>query len=108
MKIKALYNQILFQFIDKVNSIGQFEEQKSDGGIIIMGDHDKSAKTSRWATIVSLGPDCGTELRVPGCRILIENLRWTNGVKYEGEMIWKTDETQILAYKWPDDEIVGV
>jgi co-chaperonin GroES (HSP10) len=105
MEIRALHNQILFQFVDRVNTIGQFEEQKTEGGILILGDHDKSAKISRWATIVSLGPDCSDELRVPGCKILIENLRWTNGVKYEGQMIWKTDETQLLGYSYPEDAV---
>lgn len=109
MKIRALRNYILFQFLDRVNTIGQFEEQKSDGGILILSDHDKSAKISRWAKIVSLGPQCSDILREDNCEILIENLRWTAGVKLEGEFIWQTDETQLLGYRYPEnmDQVAG-
>jgi hypothetical protein len=99
MKIRAIYNQILFQFIDRVNNKGQFEEAKSNGGIIIIGGFDDSAKQARWARVVSLGPDCSDVLRAPGVEILIENLKWTEGVSLEGQKLWKTDETQLLAYR---------
>lgn len=101
MKIRALRNYILFQFLDRVNTIGQFEEEQSMGGILMLGDHDKSAKKSRWAKIISLGPECSDIIRGDDCEILIENLRWTAGVKYEGEFVWQTDETQLLGYRYP-------
>ncbi len=99
MNIRAIYNQILFQFVDKVNAKGQFEEARSKGGIILIGGFDDSAKQPRWARIVSLGPDCSDELRTSGCEILIENLRWNEGAKLDGQRLWKTDEDQVLAYR---------
>lgn len=108
MNIKAIHNHILFQFLDRVNYQGQFEEQQSLGGILILSDHDKSAKSPRWAKIISLGPDCSDVFRKEGCEILIENLRWTPGVKYQGENLWRTDEDQILAYRYPEDTNVAI
>ena len=100
MKIKAIHNGILFQFIDKVTTKGEFEEQASAGGIIIMGNFDKSASYPRSGRVINAGPDCSEILKKPGCEVLIENLRWTPGVKCENEMVWKTDEEQVLAYRY--------
>lgn len=100
MEIRAIRNHILFQFIDRVTARGEFEEEKTKSGIIINSHFDTSAKTSRWARIVSLGPDCSNYLRELGCEILIENLKWTKGVPFSGQTVWKTDENQILAYRY--------
>lgn len=102
MNIRAIHDQILFQFVDRVNSKGQFEEAKSHGGIILMGGFDDSAKQPRWAKIVSIGPLVSKFLGVPGVEILIENLKWTAGQKLEGQTLWKTDESQVLAYRVRD------
>lgn len=106
MKIRAIRNRIIFQFLDEVSLKGQFDEGKQQG-IIVLGDHDKSAKTSRWAKIISLGPECSDELRADDCEILIENLRWTEGAMYEGEKYWMTDETQLLGYRYNDSYQIG-
>ena len=103
MNIRAIHNHILFQFLDRVNSIGQFEEEKTTSGLVILGDHSKSANQPRWAKIISLGPDCSDELRVDGCEILIDNLRWTPGIKYKNEPLWRTDEDQLLGYRYTND-----
>lgn len=97
--LHALHNHILFQFVDRVTTAGTFEESQTQGGIIMLSDNDKSAKTSRWAKIISLGPKCSKVFTQPNCEILIENLRWTEGAKFNGETIWRTDENQILAYR---------
>lgn len=102
-QITAIYNHIVFQFIDRVNSNGVFEESASAGGILMVSDHDKSARQARWARIISLGPDCTDVLRKPGCEILIEALRWSPGVKYQNDFYWRTDETQLLGYRYPED-----
>jgi hypothetical protein len=101
MNIKAIHNHIIFTFIDNVNSDGQFEEITS-GGLVLLGHFDNSAKTSRWANIISLGPDCSTYLKKKGCQILIENLKWTSGIMFEDQMVWRTDESKVLAYRYPD------
>lgn len=103
MNIQAIRNHIVFQFLDRVDLKGQFEEQRTGGGIVLIGDHDKSAKNARWAKIVSLGPDCSNVLRVEGCEILIDNLRWSPGVKYKEQFVWRTDEDQLLGYRYPEN-----
>lgn len=101
--IKAIYNHIVFQFLDRVNTRGIFEESSMAGSIIMIGDHDKSAKQPRWAKIISLGPDCSDVLRHEGCEILIDALRWSPGIKYNDEFLWRTDENQLLGYRYPED-----
>lgn len=108
MNIRAIHNHILFQFLDRVRLDGKFEEEKSPGGIIIQSHFDTSAKTSRWAKIISLGPDCSDILRKEGCEILIENLKWTKGVSFDNQMVWRTDEDQLLAYRYPEDKDVPI
>lgn len=104
MNIRAIHNHILFQFLDRVTANGQFEEERTTGGLFLISDHDKSAKNARWAKIISLGPECSNLLRVEGCEILIDNLRWTKGVPFNGETIWRTDEDQLLGYRYPEDK----
>lgn len=99
MSIRAIHNDILFQFKDRVNSKGQFEEGQSYGGIILNANHSDSAKKPRWVKIVSLGPDVNDELRTSGIELLVEHLMWTPGVKYEGQSYWKTDDTKVLGYR---------
>ena len=99
MGIRAIHNHIIFQFIDRVNAKGEFEEQQSKGGIILKGNFDQSAKNPRWARIVSVGPKCSEFLKVEKPEILIDNLKWTIGVKYEGETYWRTDEDHVLCYR---------
>lgn len=96
--LQAIRNHIIFQFLDKVSTNGQFS-RNTDWGLVIAGHFDDSAKAPRWAKIVSLGPDCGDELRTDNCLILIEPLKWTAGIDFGGQKYWKTDENQVMAYK---------
>ena len=102
MRLEAIRNHIIFKFIDRVTSKGEFEEAKSKGGLIIQSGVDSSASSPRWVKIVSLGPDCCEEIRIPDCELLVENLKWTKGVNFNGSMVWRTDETKVLAYRFPD------
>ena len=103
MKIEAIQNHIVFKFIDRVNNRGEFEPPKSTGGIELLKSSDDSAGQSRWATIVSLGPDCSDVLRTPGCEIFIDNLKWTAGVEFNGSKVWRTDESHVGLYRIPDE-----
>jgi co-chaperonin GroES (HSP10) len=104
MKLSAICNHILFEFLDSINSASQFVE-KTAGGLILAADFDESSKRPRWARVVSVGPKADDILRQEGCEILIENLRWTEGVYFEGKKIWRTDDTQVLAYRFPGDSV---
>ena len=102
MKIEAIQNHIIFEFLDKVNSAGMFEREKTEGGIELLKSVDDSASVARWARIVSLGPECNKELQASNCEILIEHLKWTAGVEFNNRKVWRTDESNVLAYRIPD------
>lgn len=101
MKLTAIRNHIIFEFLDKLDSQNQFT-QTTETGIHIVGHFDNSAKEPRWAKVLVCGPTVADELKQQGCEILIENLRWTEGVEYEGKKYWRTDDNQVLAYRYPD------
>lgn len=103
MNIRAIHNHIVFQFLDNVTTAGVFDETVSTGGIVLPSDKHESAKAPRWAKIISLGPKCSDLLRKDGCEILIDALRWSPGVKYQGEVFWRTDEDQLLGYRYAED-----
>ena len=98
MKIKAIKKSFVFQFNDAVNSKGEFDNGTTTGGIILQSSFDDSAKQSRWVTVVSSGNDCDVAVFHAGSVVLLPALRWTEASKFEGQKIWKSDETQVVAY----------
>jgi co-chaperonin GroES (HSP10) len=96
--LRALHDGIVFQFEEKVTKSkkGTFEEE-TEWGFKLNNDFDESARNARWGIIVSVGPDIIDEGLVPGARIFIEALAWTNGVEIGDETYWKTDESKVLA-----------
>jgi hypothetical protein len=102
MKIEAIQNHIVFKFIDRVTNNGDFVPPTAPGGIELLKSSDDSAGQSRWATIVSLGPECSDELRTPGCEIFVDNLMWTAGVDFDGSKVWRTDESHVGLYRFPE------
>lgn len=100
MHLTPIKNNIIFQFLDKVDNKGQFVEETS-WGLVIPGHFDTSAKTPRWGKVTDIGPECAEV--APGQLILIEALRWTEGIKFNGNTYWKTDEKQIVGYKLTED-----
>lgn len=96
MTIQAIHNHIIFRFVDEVNSKGEFEESMKSG-FYIKGGYDKSAKMPRWANVLNVGPTC-EHVKI-GDKILIPALRWTEGVKYQEQRFWKTDESQLVGFE---------
>lgn len=96
MSLQPIKNNIIFKFVDKVNAKGQFEKERTESGIILQSSFDDSAKEPRWVNVVAVGPDCTVK---PGQQVLLPNLRWTQGFKHEGEMMWKSDESQAVAVR---------
>lgn len=90
---KALGDSIVFQFEDNVRN-GRFVDE-TPSGIFIGFNHDISAKAPRKGIVLAIGPDV-KDVKV-GDTILIEALMWSEGVKYKGEMFWKTAEHKVLA-----------
>ena len=95
-KLRAIRNHILFQFEeDYVYHMGakQFKSTTDWGFEIVRSD--ESTQEARWVRIVSVGPEADEDLK-PGMRVLVEPLKWTRGVTFEGEEYSRTDSDCIL------------
>lgn len=90
----AIANNVIFQFHDRVNTKGEFEQADTAGGISLISTADSSAKQPRWATVVAAGPTAKVRT---GDKILIPALRWTNFFEVGGTKFWKTDDGEIAA-----------
>jgi co-chaperonin GroES (HSP10) len=99
MELRPLNNTVLFQHMDQTTGqSGSFSERTRSG--LIIPKLQSTQKGERWGKVVAVGPDVhGVE---PGEFILIEPLMWTEHEVFEGEKIWKTNDTKILLVT--DDE----
>jgi co-chaperonin GroES (HSP10) len=89
--LKPLYDSIIFQFEDETEGLGF--NNISAGGIIFKSyDHD--ASSDRYAKVLYIGDDC--QFVKVGDRILVERLRWTEGLNYEGQRYWRTTEKDVM------------
>ena len=99
--LRVFHNDVMFQFEDestwladgKVKARG-FKE-KTDWGFVFTNSKD-SASNPRWGIVVTIGPDVDEDIFI-GKRVLIENLKWTEGVDFEGHKYWKTTDEFILC-----------
>ena len=88
-----------------------FGEQRSSGGIVILGDDGKDRGIyPRWGQVYAKGPDNNEEFQV-GDWILVEHGRWTRGVKYEDSegnetVIRMVDNKAILM--WANEKPSGI
>lgn len=105
MTIQAIRDNVLFQFVDAINTNNQFVKETTASGIVLAGDtFDSSAKQSRWIKIIAVGPDVKS-VKV-GDEALLPALRWTEGMKYDGMKFWKTDEREIVCTRTgPESEL---
>jgi co-chaperonin GroES (HSP10) len=97
MTLIPVGNNIAFTFVDRVNSKGEFEPPPTESGILLQSSFDDSAKQPRWGNVVAVGARCTTIK--PGMQILLPNLRWTSHFTVGGQKVWRTDETQVAAYR---------
>jgi co-chaperonin GroES (HSP10) len=106
MRLRAIKNHIIFQFIDEVDSKGQFVET-TKWGFVIPGQFDNSAKSPRWGIVKEVGPEV-KHVKV-GQQVLINALKWTAGFKLDGVRNWRTDESQVAAVrKTPTSEMTAL
>ncbi|MNI44737.1 hypothetical protein D3C73_991300 [compost metagenome] len=90
-------NGLLFKFDQVVTTEGLFREEKI-GMIEIVRSVDASVKSSRWATVLKVGPGIIDKGIVVGAKVLIEQLQWSRAIKLDdGTSVWKTDESKLLA-----------
>lgn len=92
--IRPLKNTVMFEFLDATaGSKGEFRPVTQSGIVLVPSVSEQ--KKARWGRVLALGPDC-VELSV-GDFILVEALMWMEGTKVEGQRMWKTDDSKILA-----------
>jgi len=94
--IYPLNNKIIFQFLSDVDGNTTLFKEKTDSGIIVMSDTDKSSKAPRWGKIVALGKDVCAEI-TKDTYILVEPMMWTERIEHDGMSLWQTDDEKILA-----------
>lgn len=95
--LQPIANHILFQFNDEIDKNRRFSfKEKTNWGFEIRGDHETASKMARWVTIIGMGPDVSDEFHV-GQVVLVDALKWTKLVEYDGVEFARTDETHILA-----------
>lgn len=94
--LHPLFNNVIMQFHDTTGGHKGRFHGTAGSGIIVVASSDEQKK-HRWATVVALGPDCDGEYLKVGDHILVEALMWMEHFTIDGEKMWKTDETKILA-----------
>lgn len=97
MKVTPIKNGIFFVFEDQVDRNGVFEE-KTTWNFTLKNDPSTTVKRARWGRVVATGHEVGKQIRV-GDMVLIEPLKWTNRLEFEGKEFWKTDSDHILAIR---------
>lgn len=101
MPLKAISNHVIFVFEDSFkkktvdnNRQEKLFVEKTDWGFETISPED-SMKTPRWGISIATGPRCSDDIK-PGMRILIEPLKWTNGVQVGEDWFWRTNDESII------------
>ena len=99
MRIRATRETILAKTMEK-------GERKSAGGIVIPDDDGKdSGIRPRWCQVHDVGSASEFKDEISeGDWILVAHGRWTQGVDFNGETLWKIDPDGILLHsdEYPD------
>lgn len=89
--VKPINDGIIFQFLEDVASGKIFS--RTESGIFIAPEAS-DMKKCRWGKVLAIG-DSVKNVNV-GDYIFIENLKWTNKLKYKDSEFWKTNEQYVL------------
>jgi co-chaperonin GroES (HSP10) len=93
MYLEPISNNIMFYFLDSTGgSKGKFTDRRTESGIII-STTDEGQKVPRWGKVVAVGPEAQVAV---GDFILVEALQWSFNTEFEGEKLWKTDDTRVI------------
>lgn len=92
--LRILKENIVFQFLEETTENGQFK-QTSKGSIIIMEGKETQMEKPRWGRVVCVGEEVNGLSK--GDFVYIKSLQWTPRFLYEGEKLWTTDISQIIA-----------
>jgi len=101
MNLKPIHDHIIFKFVEDTTRVKgqQSFAEKTDWGFDISPgsqSYDSSAKEARWGIVVAVGHEVEEDI-YPGLAILIEPLKWTSGFVYEGNRMWQTNSSQVIA-----------
>ena len=105
--LRIFHNDILFQFEDEGTVLRDGKiaargfKEKTDWGFVFTSSKD-SAANSRWATVIDIGPEVREDIYV-GRRILVENLKWTDGFEFDRQRYWKTTDEFVLCLDSSED-----
>jgi co-chaperonin GroES (HSP10) len=94
MKVEAIANHIIFQFVDEIVG-GQFRTTSESGIIVELGNHESSSGRGRWGKVLSKGPRVSDQVK-EGEYVFIEKLMWTAHVTLNKEKLWMTTEEKVL------------
>lgn len=99
-----ILNNIIFKFTEEVVKANgkQVLKETTNWGFKIVSSFDDQAKKARVGEIVYLSEAAKKEGLDVGMLILIEPLMWTTSVEVDGEQLWKTDVSKVLAVLEPD------
>lgn len=92
-KLNPLRDVILFEFIDETSGMKRGFTDITKSGIIIP-QADTMQKVARWGKVLARGPDSGVEVNQ---YVLVEGLQWTTRTEVDGQVLWKTEDSRILA-----------
>lgn len=105
MKVTAIRNNILFEFLDDTRqSDGKFVERNR--GIIMLGTIQANQNSApRWGRALSVGPEVyGVQV---GDFILVEAGKWTVGTEIDGQKMWKTDDQWVICTTDAESDTFG-
>jgi hypothetical protein len=92
--LKPLSNYFLFKFVNTTRA-GKFVERNSGQIILTNKNIDQQGKYARFGEVTAVGKDV-KDFTI-GDIVLIEPLMWTQEIVYNGESIWKSDDTKVLG-----------
>ncbi len=102
MKLLPLGNKFTFKFVDNVvlrtdqdKRRTQFEETTEFGFTI--SSYDEGAKMPRWVVVLEVGPDIPSTDFKSGALVLVEALKWSEMIKFDGDTFWYSDLTKVMA-----------
>lgn len=90
----------LFHFTNDTSS-GRFIERSKGSIILTNQDYDSQGKYARFGKVTAIGKDV-KDFKV-GDIVLIESLKWTKSMEFEGQKVWKSDEDKVLAIGSEED-----
>lgn len=91
--LNPLRDVILFEFIDETSGMQRSFTDVTKSGIII-AHAPSQQKIARWGRVLAVGPESGVKV---GEYVLIEALQWTTRTEVDGLIIWKTEDSRVLA-----------